>query len=69
MVGIGRSLAVVALCGFCCFLNAVSLSEIATNGAVKVETYYFMLSLFPIGGGSYYLIGRALGPEVGVNIG
>ncbi|KVH60722.1 Amino acid permease domain-containing protein [Cynara cardunculus var. scolymus] len=56
MVGIGGAVAVVALCRFCSFLNAISLSEIATNVAMK-------------GGGSYYLTGRALGPEVGVNIG
>ncbi|KVI01586.1 Amino acid permease domain-containing protein [Cynara cardunculus var. scolymus] len=69
MAGIGGSLAVVALCGFCTFLTLVSLSEIATKGAMKVETHYFLLSLLPIGGGPYYLIGHALGPEVGVTIG
>lgn len=38
MAGIGGSLVVVALCGLCTFLTAVSLSAIATNGAMKVES-------------------------------
>ncbi|XP_010921512.1 cation-chloride cotransporter 1 isoform X2 [Elaeis guineensis] len=56
MAGIGDSLLLVLLCGLCTFLTGISLSAIATNGAMK-------------GGGPYYLIGRALGPEVGVSIG
>ncbi|KAF8413519.1 hypothetical protein HHK36_001509 [Tetracentron sinense] len=56
MAGIGESLLLVFFCGLCTFLTSISLSAIATNGAMK-------------GGGPYYLIGRALGPEVGVSIG
>ncbi|KAG2398774.1 Cation-chloride cotransporter [Vigna angularis] len=56
MAGIGQTLLLVSLCGTCTFLTSISLSAIATNGAMK-------------GGGPYYLIGRALGPEVGVSIG
>ncbi|KAL9275337.1 Cation-chloride cotransporter 1-like protein [Drosera capensis] len=56
MAGIWESLLLVAFCGACTFLTSISLSAIRTNGAMK-------------GWGPYYLIGHALGPEVGVSIG
>lgn len=37
MGGIGDSLLLVAFCGSCTFLTAISLSAIATNGAMKVR--------------------------------
>lgn len=36
MAGIGQSLLLVAFCGACTFLTTISLSAIATNGAMKV---------------------------------
>lgn len=40
MGGIGDSLLVVAFCGSCTFLTSISLSAIATNGAMKVCYHY-----------------------------
>jgi len=36
MAGIGEGLMLVAFCGSCTFLTSISLSAIATNGAMKV---------------------------------
>ena len=40
MAGIGESLVLVAFCGLCTFLTGISLSAIATNGAMKVSICY-----------------------------
>lgn len=37
MAGIWESLLLVAFCGLCTFLTGISLSAIATNGAMKVR--------------------------------
>ena len=57
MAGIGEAFLLVALCGTCTFLTSISLSAIATNGAMKVSIvivellflwydYYLHLKIF-----------------------
>lgn len=36
MAGVWQSLVLVSFCGACTFLTGISLSAIATNGAMKV---------------------------------
>lgn len=45
MAGIGQSLLLVSFCGLCTFLTSISLSAIATNGAMKVDYMFFILKL------------------------
>ena len=47
MAGIGESLVLVAFCGICTFLTAISLSAIATNGAMKVDLRHLRHPYFP----------------------
>ncbi|KAL7670353.1 hypothetical protein ACOME3_005291 [Neoechinorhynchus agilis] len=56
VAGILESLLAIVICCLCTLLTAISLSAIATNGRVP-------------GGGSYFLISRALGPEFGGAVG
>ena len=44
MAGIGQSLVLVLLCGLCTFLTTISLSAIATNGAMKVILNFSVIS-------------------------
>mmetsp|Transcript_12261 Transcript_12261/g.21875 ORF Transcript_12261/g.21875 Transcript_12261/m.21875 type:complete len:1112 (-) Transcript_12261:37-3372(-) len=54
--GIYASVTIVVLCSSLTLITTMSLSAICTNGKVA-------------GGGAYYLISRALGPEFGASIG
>ncbi|PNY08287.1 cation-chloride cotransporter 1-like protein [Trifolium pratense] len=45
MAGIGETLVLVAMCGTCTFLTSISLSAIATNGAMKTLLTYLDLDL------------------------
>lgn len=45
MAGIGQGLVLVLLCGLCTFLTTISLSAIATNGAMKVILFFYYITL------------------------
>lgn len=47
MAGIGESLLLVSFCGLCTFLTGISLSAIATNGAMKVDNVCNLLATLP----------------------
>ena len=47
MAGIGESLLLVSFCGLCTFLTGISLSAIATNGAMKVDDVCNLLATLP----------------------
>ena len=49
MAGIGESLLLVSFCGLCTFLTGISLSAIATNGAMKVDNVCNLLFFFFLG--------------------
>lgn len=48
MGGIAESLLLVFFCGLCTFLTSISLSAIATNGAMKVQSYSLIILCFLI---------------------
>lgn len=54
--GILQGFLLVLVCCACTFITSLSLSAIATNGKI-------------LGGGSYYLISRSLGPAIGAGVG
>lgn len=54
--GILQGFALVFVCCTCTFITSLSLSAVATNGKI-------------LGGGSYYIISRSLGPAIGAGVG
>jgi len=56
VAGIWQALLVVAICCLTTFITALSLSAVSTNGKI-------------LGGGSYFLISRSLGPSLGAGVG
>jgi amino acid transporter len=54
--GILQGFMLVLVCCSCTFITSLSLSAVATNGKI-------------LGGGSYYLISRSLGPAIGAGVG
>jgi len=54
--GIANAFGLVFVCCICTFVTTLSLSAVATNGKI-------------LGGGSYYIISRSLGPALGAGVG
>lgn len=61
MAGIGESLVLVAFCGLCTFLTSISLSAIATNGAMKVHFLgWYVLPYYSYNFPNKYMISNAV---------
>lgn len=54
--GVLQAFGLVAVCCCCTFITTLSLSAVATNGKI-------------LGGGSYFLIARSMGPALGAGVG